>query len=88
MCMKQRRITSVTSSAGTTSYVYDALDQLTKETCSGWYRIYYTYDEVGNRLTITPGGATTTTYHYDNANEITNKVAPIKPMMAMEKPNE
>jgi YD repeat-containing protein len=70
------RITSVTSNAGTTGYVYDVLDQLTKETRADGTVYDYTYDEVGNRLTmtITPSGgsATTTTYHYDNANQITD----------------
>ncbi len=70
------RNTTVTSNAGTTSYVYDELDQLTKETRPDGKVYDYTYDEVGNRLTmtVTPSGgsATTTTYHYDNANQITD----------------
>ena len=67
-------ITSVTSSAGTTTYVYDALEQLIKETRPDGTVIEYTYDAVGNRLTMkeTKGGTTfTTTYTYDDADQLT-----------------
>ncbi|MBH8608581.1 RHS repeat domain-containing protein, partial [Thermoactinomyces sp. CICC 10521] len=74
------RITSVTETDGTnppqmTSYEYDALDQLTKETRPDGTVIEYTYDEVGNRLTqkVTQGGnSTTTTYTYDDADQLTS----------------
>lgn len=68
------RIQSVTSHAGTTSYEYDELDQLKKETHADGTTYVYTYDEVGNRLTLTKtpagGTATTTTYTYDDANQV------------------
>lgn len=52
------------------------MDQLTKETHADGMVYDYTYDEIGNRLTmtVTPSGgsATTATYHYDNANEISD----------------
>ncbi|MBH8609076.1 DNRLRE domain-containing protein [Thermoactinomyces sp. CICC 10521] len=74
------RITSVTETDGTnppktTSYQYDALDQLTKETRPDGTVIEYTYDETGNRLTkkVTQGGnSTTTTYTYDDADQLTS----------------
>jgi RHS repeat-associated protein len=69
-------ITSVTSKAGTTSYVYDELDQLTKETRPDGTTYEYTYDAVGNRLTkkvTSPSGTvTTTTYTYDDADQLTS----------------
>src|SRR5690606_40846191 len=51
-------ITSVTSSAGTTTYAYDALEQLIKETRPDGTVIEYSYEAVGNRLTMkeTKGG--------------------------------
>ncbi len=67
-------ITSVTSSAGTTTYVYDALEQLIKETRPDGTVIEYSYDAVGNRLTMkeTKGGTTfTSTYTYDDADQLT-----------------
>jgi RHS repeat-associated protein len=71
----KNRITSVTSNAGTTTYIYDELDQLKKETHADGTIYDYTYDEVGNRLTmmVTPasGTSTTTTYSYDDANQLT-----------------
>lgn len=73
------RIISVTETVGTnppktTSYVYDELDQLTKETRPDGKIYEYTYDEVGNRLTkkVTQDGtSTTTTYTYDDADQLT-----------------
>jgi RHS repeat-associated protein len=70
------RITSVTTNTGTTTYEYDELDQIKKETHEDGSIYDFTYDEVGNRLTkvLTPAGgtATTTTYHYDDANQISD----------------
>lgn len=67
-------ITSIVSKAGTTSYVYDELDQLTKETRPDGMIFEYTYDSVGNRLSkkVTQGGSSTTTsYTYDDADQLT-----------------
>ncbi|SEN81065.1 RHS repeat-associated core domain-containing protein, partial [Lihuaxuella thermophila] len=67
-------ITRIVSKAGTTSYVYDELDQLIKETRPDGTIYEYTYDAVGNRLTkkVTQGGnTTTTTYTYDDADQLT-----------------
>lgn len=68
------RIDSVTSNAGTTSYAYDKLDQLTKETRPDGTIYEYTYDTVGNRLSMKvtkDGTTTTTTYSYDDADQLT-----------------
>ncbi|QKI81650.1 DNRLRE domain-containing protein [Kroppenstedtia eburnea] len=67
-------ITQVKDSKGTTSYVYDQLDQLIKETRPDGTVTEYTYDAAGNRLTkkVTKGGTTTTTnYSYDDADQLT-----------------
>ncbi|SFS76370.1 DNRLRE domain-containing protein [Marininema halotolerans] len=67
-------ITQVKSSQGTTSYAYDALEQLTKETLPDGTVTSYTYDATGNRLTKTvtkDGNSTTTNYTYDDADQMT-----------------
>jgi RHS repeat-associated protein len=66
-------ITQVVSKAGTTTYVYDELDQLIKETRPDGTIYEYTYDATGNRLTkkvIQGGNVTTTTYTYDDADQL------------------
>lgn len=66
--------TSVTTSSGTISYQYDALNQLTQETLADGTTVSYEYDAVGNRTkkTVNQGGnISTTTYTYDAANELT-----------------
>ncbi|EGK08454.1 cell wall-associated protein [Desmospora sp. 8437] len=67
-------ITQVKDSKGTTSYVYDELEQLVKETRTDGTVTEYTYDAAGNRLTkkVTQNGiATTTNYSYDDADQLT-----------------
>jgi len=67
-------ITSVTTTEGTISYQYDALNQLTRETFLDGTTIDYQYDAAGNRTTKTAtqgGNQTTTTYTYDAANQLT-----------------
>ncbi|WP_052948028.1 DNRLRE domain-containing protein [Aneurinibacillus tyrosinisolvens] len=66
--------TSVQTNAGTLSYQYDSLNQLTQETLLDGTTIAYEYDAVGNRTSkkVTKGATTTTTtYTYDAANELT-----------------
>lgn len=66
--------TSVTTTGGTITYEYDALNQLTKETLLDGTVITYEYDAVGNRTkkVVTQGGSsTTTTYTYDAGNQLT-----------------
>ncbi|MBS7531927.1 RHS repeat-associated core domain-containing protein [Hazenella sp. IB182353] len=66
-------ITQVVSKAGTTSYVYDELEQLTKEQRPDGTTYAYTFDTVGNRLTRTEtkgGISSTTTYTYDAENRL------------------
>jgi YD repeat-containing protein len=68
-------ITQVVSKAGITTYEYDELDQLIKETRPDGTIYEYTYDATGNRLTkkVTQGGnVTTTTYTYDDADQLTS----------------
>ena len=57
--------TSMTSSAGTTAYTYDADDRLLAAGTSS-----FTYDGDGNRLTKTTGG-TTVSYAFDALNRLT-----------------
>jgi RHS repeat-associated protein len=67
-------ITSIVTNAGTISYQYDVLNQLTQETLTDGMIIAYKYDAVGNRTekTVTNGTTTTTTtYTYDAANQLT-----------------
>ncbi|PTM59264.1 DNRLRE domain-containing protein [Desmospora activa] len=67
-------ITRLKDSKGTTTYVYDELEQLTKETRPDGTVTEYTYDATGNRLTkkVTKGSNTTTTnYTYDDADQLT-----------------
>jgi RHS repeat-associated protein len=56
---------------GTSTYAYDALDQLTSETRGG-VSTTYAYDAVGNRLTKQIDDDPATTYAYDAANELTS----------------
>jgi RHS repeat-associated protein len=63
--------TIVDSRQGTSTYTYDALDQLTSETRGGQVTAY-TYDAVGNRLTKQVDDDPATSYGYDAANELTS----------------
>ncbi|QKI81212.1 RHS repeat-associated core domain-containing protein [Kroppenstedtia eburnea] len=60
-------------SKGTTSYVYDKLEQLVEESQPDGTVTEYTYDATGNRLTkkVTQGDkSTTTNYTYDDADQL------------------
>ncbi len=63
-------ITSVATNAGTISYQYDELNQLTQETLLDGTTISYEYDAVGNRTKKTVG-TTITNYSYDDGNQLT-----------------
>ena len=54
---------------GTEIYGYDYLNRLTSSN-GPWGSITYTYDPVGNRLTMVQGGSKTS-YTYNNVNELT-----------------
>nr|WP_245891221.1 DNRLRE domain-containing protein [Desmospora activa] len=67
-------ITQIKDSKGTITYMYDELEQLTKETRPDGTVMEYTYDATGNRLTkkVTKDGTITTTiYTYDDADQLT-----------------
>ncbi|MBA4601052.1 RHS repeat protein, partial [Thermoactinomyces mirandus] len=67
-------ITSITPKSGTTTYEYDELDQLIKETAPDGTITEYTYDAAGNRTSkkvTSDGTTTTTTYTYDDADQLT-----------------
>jgi RHS repeat-associated protein len=61
---------SVTTSAGTETYTFDALNRLTGATYPGGPTVSYTYDAAGNRTSETRSG-TTTNYTYDAAGQMT-----------------
>ncbi len=56
------------SGGATTTYTYDAIDQLLSESRTG-FAASYTYDANGNRATKTLGGVTDT-YTYDDADKL------------------
>ena len=62
--------TSMTDSAGTTTWGYDALDRLTEARYPNGDVVGYGYDAVGNRTSLTRNG-TTTTNTFDAANRLT-----------------
>lgn len=74
-------VTATDETGSTTSYLYDALDRLTKAcfdatTCAGASDfVEYTYDPVGNRLSETrPSG--TSSYSYNAADQLTSLTDP------------
>lgn len=62
--------TSMTTLAGTTTYDYDPIGQLTAVTYPGGRHATYEYDAVGNRVTVTDN-STPTTYTTNNLNQYT-----------------
>ncbi|MBF0387924.1 MAG: RHS repeat protein [Candidatus Omnitrophica bacterium] len=71
------RKTSMTDSQGVTTYEYDALGRLLGETGPlAGYKISYTYDLAGNRLSTTDQDGNRTTYVYDALNRVTSLKAP------------
>jgi RHS repeat-associated protein len=63
-------MSSTVDARGTTSYNYDARDQLIEQTETDGQTLQYTYDKASNRTSITTQ-AGTTTYGYDRYNELT-----------------
>ncbi|MGH9201957.1 MAG: hypothetical protein ACRD2A_12070, partial [Vicinamibacterales bacterium] len=63
---------SVTSGAGTESYMFDALNRITSATYTNGDLVEYTYDANGNRLTKRLNSVTTNTYTYDNADQLSS----------------
>jgi RHS repeat-associated protein len=66
----QGRPTSVTTLTGTTTYGYDATDQLMSVSLPGGRTITYQYDAAGNRVAVTDSGVATN-YTTNNLNEYT-----------------
>jgi len=63
---------SVTTPAGTETYVLDALNRITSATYTNGDLVEYTYDADGNRLTKKLNGVSQNTYTYDNADQMTS----------------
>jgi RHS repeat-associated protein len=59
---------------GTTSFVYDSLDRLTKMTYPDGKTVQYAYDKASNRASLTNPLPTQTTFGYDAANRLTSMV--------------
>jgi RHS repeat-associated protein len=87
------RRTSMTTTAGSWLYEYDDLGQLTAWVEPGGRRVAYTYDSLGNRLTVDDAGVLTayavsamnrytqvgaTTYIYDFDGNLTSETDPTK----------
>ena len=66
---------SKTDSTGTTSYQYDGLGRLTRESNPSAITKQYSYDSAGNRtgLTVSGSQAYTTAYAYDANNRLTTE---------------
>ncbi len=62
--------------AHTTTYVYNALDELISTTNANGDVTMFGYDSVGNRTSVTDPDNHTTSYGYDKANELTTVTAP------------
>ncbi len=63
-------VLTATTAAGTTTYGYDADDELISVSAPGGQLIAYTYDANGNRTSETVDGVTTTST-FNNMNEVT-----------------
>nr|MCU0871095.1 dockerin type I domain-containing protein [Pirellulaceae bacterium] len=64
------RPASMTTLAGTFTYAYDALGQLTSATLPGGRTVGYEYDAAGNRVAVIDNGVTTT-YAVNGVNQCT-----------------
>ncbi|MFN8486849.1 MAG: right-handed parallel beta-helix repeat-containing protein [Caldilineaceae bacterium] len=62
--------TSMQDLTGTTSYLYDTLYRLTRVIYPGGEQVTYTYDAMGNRLTMNSTIAGLTSYTYDAADRL------------------
>jgi len=70
---------TVSDTRGVTNYAYDVRDRLTRITQPGAGVLDFTYDENGNRLTITAtagGVSKTTSYTYDDASRLDHVIDP------------
>ena len=63
------QLATETNYLGTTSYIYDSRDRLTRQDNPDGSFLAYTYDGNGNRLTVETG-AGTTTYTYDELDRL------------------
>ncbi|HEY1684722.1 MAG TPA: RHS repeat-associated core domain-containing protein, partial [Tepidisphaeraceae bacterium] len=66
------QIASETTQAGTTTYVYDADNQLVQTVLPGGETITYNYDLAGNRISVVDSVNGTTDYTTNNLNQYTN----------------
>lgn len=65
------RVTSATNQNGIVTFAYDLRNRLTSTTDVWNQTVDYTYDENGNRLTMTLAGAPYASYQYDSVNRLT-----------------
>lgn len=66
-----QRLTMV-DPTGTTSYLYDSLNRLTRTTYPDGRTVQAAYDDAGNRTSLTyPGGTVSQSYTYDAVNRLT-----------------
>ena len=61
----QQNLVSMTDSTGTTTFAYDAADQLTKVTYPGGSFLEYTYNSAGQRIQMTDQTGFTVNYQYN-----------------------
>lgn len=66
-----RNVMTMTTPAGTTTYGYDADNQLVSAALPGGRTITYNYDAAGNRTTVNDTGAANATYAVNNLNQYT-----------------
>jgi RHS repeat-associated protein len=65
-----KRTEFVDGTTYTTTYRYDDVYRLLRETRSGYYNLVYSYDEVGNRRTRGTGGLYPIAYSYDSNDKL------------------
>jgi len=70
---KSGNIKTETNKAGTTTYFYDASNQLTREELPNGTVNEYSYDKVGNRETFVQNGKEISKYTYNEANQVETK---------------
>jgi RHS repeat-associated protein len=76
MVSPRGNVAGATASQFMTTYTYNALDELTSVTDPDGDVTRYTYDDVGNKLTMTDADGNTTDYAYNGRDELISVTAP------------